>query len=86
MIFYLKVERDISQICLYLVLVGKTALFAAKISPSGKVTKQDGFLNPVPEKWILQVTRVWDGPLETVWRAGRGGEFEPQEGRSMNMF
>ena len=42
MIFYLKVERDISQTCLFLVLVGKTALFAAKISSSEKVAKQDG--------------------------------------------
>ena len=41
-IFYLKVERDISQTCLFLVLVGKTALFAAKISSSEKVAKQDG--------------------------------------------
>ena len=41
-IFYLKVERDISQTCLFLVLVSKTALFAAKISSSENVAKKDG--------------------------------------------
>ena len=54
MIFYLKVERDISQTCLFLVLVGKTALFAAKISSSVKVA------NKTAVAWIF---------LRVNWRA-----------------
>ena len=38
----MKVERDISQTCLFLVLVSKTALFAAEISSSENVAKKDG--------------------------------------------
>ena len=53
-IFYLKVERDISQTCLFLVLVGKTALFAAKISSSVKVA------NKTAVAWIF---------LRVNWRA-----------------
>ena len=33
-------ENDISQTCLFLVLVGETALFAAKISSSVKVANK----------------------------------------------
>ena len=54
MIFYPKVERDISQTCLFLVLVGKTALFAAKISSSVKVA------NKTAVAWIF---------LRVNWRA-----------------